>query len=153
MKKMLTITFLAISLSLTFCTRNVSESPEKDVVLPKSGSAVLDDDDPVEDKKYVEKACTVGNCAGTLCEAAKGKCKKDRPCEALPDGCPKEPGDPDPDPIPDPPIPPARLNSQYIETLATQHATKMVKEGYIDQKDFEASRKLAKDILNKVHSK
>jgi hypothetical protein len=153
MKKKLTITFLAISLCLTFCTRNVSESPDKDVVLPKNSSAVLDDDDPVEDKKFVEKACVISNCMGTLCEAAKGKCKKDRPCEALPDGCPKGPGDPDPDPIPDPPIPPARLNAQYIETLATQHATKMVKDGYIDQKDFETSRKLAKDILTKVHSK
>lgn len=151
MIKKLTITFIAIfCLFLSFCTRSVSDANEQNAILSKSELAALNDDPPVEDKKYLEKACITGNCAGTLCEAGKGTCTKERPCTAIPGGCTNP--DPEPEPIPDT-IPQARISSQDIETLATQHATKMVKDGYIEKKDFEISKKLAKDILTKVRSK
>jgi hypothetical protein len=85
--------------------------------------------DPDEAKKYTEFACVTGNCAGTACEGSKGSCRK-KACTALPDACTRQ-----------------SYSQGEIEALAARHANDMVAQGFIDQSDFEKSKKLAIEIL------
>ena len=90
------------------------------------------DDDGEEGAKYVEKACvTTNQQAGTLCESAKGKCKKQRDCTAVTRVQ-------------------TTLTDQQIDNIASDHAAAMVRDGYIDQQDMEASKQLYKTILTRV---
>lgn len=157
-KKTVLTSLVFISLFFS-CKRDASELPAKDAVLSESNVTAFDDP-PVEAKKFVEYACITGNCAGTLCEPGKGTCSKEMACTPLPDACappkpPTPPGSPEPDP--GQPVPTSvansRLSDQEIDNQATQHALQMVKAGYIDEKDIEASKQLAKSILIKVRNK
>lgn len=162
MSKKLAFSFLAVLSLFSFCSRDASELTKEDAILSESEVTALDDE-PVEAKKFVEYACLTGNCAGTLCEPAKGTCSKAMPCTPLPGACvpPKPPTTPPttpPAPKPELAASPdlvsnSRLKAQEIETLATEHATQMLKDGYIDQKGFETSKSLAKSILLKVRNK
>lgn len=83
-------------------------------------------------KKYTEFVCVVNNCAGTMCDDSKGTCAK-HACEAVPGGCVQQ-----------------QLSEKEIEAFATEHAERMVKEGYIDRSDFNQSKELAKQILRNI---
>ena len=90
-------------------------------------------DDEGDGAKYVEKACVTGNQAGTLCESAKGTCKKERSCTAVRVA--------------------TTMTAQQIETAANEYAAQMVREGYIDEKNIESSKGLYIALATRIQKK
>lgn len=97
----------------------------------ESGRYYYEDPDNCFDcRKYTEYTCTVGNKIGTMCDDTKGDCKK-KDCEAVSTYA-KIGG---------------HLSDAEIEQISTQHATRLVKTGYIEQQSFERSKSLVKKAL------
>lgn len=124
---------LGVQLITVFsCTKNDNNIAYKNKELSvnnNSTSVSLID----EKKKYTEFVCVVNNCIGTKCDETKGNCVQHE-CEPVPGGCVSQ----------------SRLSDQEIEIYATEHARRMVQEGYIDQSDFNQSKELAKRLLRNI---
>lgn len=122
-------------LAICSCTKNNDNvvSSANNVTSSSEGSSLKSGVTPLLDaKKYTEFVCVVNNCAGTKCDDSKGSCAQ-HDCEAVPGGCVQ-----------------SKLTDQEIEVFATEHAERMVKEGYIDQSGFSRSKELAKQILKAI---
>lgn len=84
-------------------------------------------------RRYIEMACVVNNCAGTLCTEGLtiNGCKNLKPCTPIPGGC----------------------SSSAIEILSnlnsycTEYADWMLNNDYIDECNWQASFSLCETIL------
>lgn len=129
-----------ISLVLINCTKeatqDLTEEPEVESSLTTHTENVLLVDDCIDDacKRYTEYVCTVGGTLGTYCDETKGDCKK-KACGASTTAYTGEP-----------------LSPQEIEDLAAEHATSMVKQGFIKPSSFNRSKALMKESLVKKYN-
>ncbi|MBE7172827.1 MAG: hypothetical protein INR73_19785 [Williamsia sp.] len=140
---MKTVIYSSILLLFAGCTKQIDQDLTKQnaassqAISPKQTSVYDgDDDDEGEGRKYTEYACTVNNKPGTKCDDTKGKCKQ-KDCEAVASNT----------------IVGDHLSEAEISMLSYEHAKRLVKEGYIDQRDFELSRSVAEKALKMYSNK
>jgi hypothetical protein len=119
------ILFLACNKQSEFKDFNIIESEQ--TINDKGGST--NSVPPDDGKKYTEYSCVIEDCVGTACDLTKGDCKR-KACTPLPGGCLR-----------------VVLSDEMIERFAIEHATNMVREGYIEQAFFNKSKELARQIL------
>ncbi|NOT38004.1 MAG: hypothetical protein HOP11_11555 [Saprospiraceae bacterium] len=84
-------------------------------------------------RSFVEKACIVGTCAGTMCEAAAtvGGCKKAKSCAAIPGGC----------------LTTYVEIMESLEAFSDEHADWMLQNDYVDPCDWQTTYDKCRNIL------